>query len=268
MLSQQPNNANEQPVKKKRIFIGLDYDNCSDLLFNLSSNFSTIRKKTYNTDGVWRETQMGLLNLLKHLAKRSDFQIVVFIISCRQDIQTDEAMAEKNHNGKCFENIERLCHEQGWFLIKFLLADYENLAPAGTAFHDRNLVCKYNNKPNIVRTHLRYLAKVFPARDTESHEVYIVDDDHHHTIFNEVHRDLKKHKNGIQHFMMHYYKFDWRMEIKQKEKERQRLESIQASQRLFKETRTFTPYDIALTTMTAAVAVALVWTWMNKNNSP
>ena len=204
-------------MAKVTIF-SLDYDGCSDVLFDELI-------KSYEHAGA--SVQAGLMAMraklntfLEREASFSEKPVELYVGSNRQSHALDELNSMKHgiNNGRCFTNFPALCEAKHWLFRPLLLADVDNHKPAGTALTDPSLNCHFDEKKiQTIENQVMDAVKNHP--DDEVH-FYFLDDDAKKTIFRGLATYFASEENAVKipaNIHLHFVKFDWFGELQEHE---------------------------------------------------
>jgi len=109
----------------KITILSLDYDGCSDILFD-----DVVTTQSIKSESTLRHLRSLFEELLNRITADSSI-VELYVGSDRQDNQLDNLGNSVNRNGLCFKNFEKLCNEKNWRFKKLLMADIANLLPCG-----------------------------------------------------------------------------------------------------------------------------------------
>lgn len=243
----------------KIVVFSLDYDGCSEILFD-----TTVYKQfeqCYNYYHAaprdpgrqpYRENAEQFEKMKNFRKKLNDFldekaqdakEVLVYVGSNRQSIDFDVWNANRNKNGLCFDNLPKLCKDKQWRFCPLLLADTENGKIAGSAIMNKQLTCRFDKtKVETIEGQLLDVKKRFPSLD-DNVEFYFLDDDQEQIILPALknHNEAKANKQALpKNINIHLVACDW-------------YQAVMSNQATLKETACIQNTPVIITAPSAAV---------------
>jgi hypothetical protein len=217
----------------KTIIFSLDYDGCSDILFQeifikYEKHLRDLRpEQRLNIDMALKEAKNELANFLDKKAQEAEKvqevkevkakeaklqsveqkSVEVYIGSNRQSHALEAFNMSSNENGSCFTNLQKLCEEKSWIFRKLLLADVENNQGEGSAFVDKRLTCTFDKtKIETLQNQLKHVAN---KHRTDEVHFYFLDDDNKDSILPALRKKFEDGEEIFENIHLHLIKFDW-----------------------------------------------------------